>query len=345
MIDLRSDTVTRPTAAMREAMAAAPVGDDVFGDDPTVFELEQHVADLLGKEAALYVPSGTMSNQLGVRVHCQPGDEFFCDSECHIYYYEQGAYAQLWGVAAHPLPSTGGLPSIETLEAALRPENIHYPRTKVLCVENTHNRFGGAILPEAEVVAACAWAHSVGIKTHLDGARLWNAAVATEGDWRSNIRRQCDPFDTVSVCFSKGLGAPVGSALAGPAELIAVARRVRKALGGGWRQAGIVAAGALYAVQHQVARLAQDHARAAEIASTARHTSGLSLLGDRCDTNLVVINIDPAIGTAAEISARLAHHGVLVSQPTPHRIRAVTHHDVSDADIDHVIESLVASLR
>lgn len=345
MIDLRSDTVTRPTAAMRDAMAAAPVGDDVFGDDPTVIELEQHVAELLGKEAALYVPSGTMSNQLGVRVHCQPGDEFLCDSQCHVYYYEQGAYAQLWGVAARPLPSRAGLPSVETLEASLRPDNIHYPRTKVLCVENTHNRFGGAILPEADIAGACAWARSAGLATHLDGARLWNAAVAPGGDWRQTIARLAAPFDTVSVCFSKGLGAPIGSALAGPAELITLARRVRKALGGGWRQAGIVAAGALYAVQHQVDRLADDHARAARLADAVRHTPGLSLLGDRCDTNLVVFEIDPPIGTAAEVAERLAHHGVLVSQPTSHRLRAVTHHDVSDADIDHTIESLAAALR
>lgn len=347
MIDLRSDTITRPTAAMRGAVASALVGDDVFGDDPTVAELESRTAALLGKEAALFVPSGTMSNQLAVGVQCRRGDEFLCESQCHIVYYEQGAYAQLWGVAAHPIPSEGGLPSLDSLEAALRPDNLHYPRTRLLCVESTHNRWGGAILSERDVIAACAWARDRGLATHLDGARLWNAAVATAAgaDWRPVLQRMAEPFDTVSVCFSKGLGAPVGSALAGDAESIAVARRARKALGGGWRQAGLLAAGALWALDHHVERLAEDHACAARLAQAVRRTPGLTLLGDRCDTNLVVAEVDPACGSAAEAAARLAHHGVLVSQPTHHRLRMVTHLDISDADIDHVLETLAAEFR
>ncbi|TWT99200.1 L-allo-threonine aldolase [Botrimarina colliarenosi] len=342
MIDLRSDTVTRPTAAMRQAMAAAPVGDDVFGEDPTVQQLEERTAELLGKEAALFVSSGTMSNQLGVRVHCQPGDEFLCDADCHIYYYEQAAYAQLWGVAAHPLSSDGGLPAIETLDLAVRPDNLHYARTRLLTLENTHNRWGGARLPQDDVRAACDWAHGRGLATHLDGARLWNAAVATGQPWAEAIRDLSAPFDTVSVCFSKSLGAPIGSALAGPADLIAAARRTRKALGGGWRQAGILAAAALYALDHHVERLAEDNARATRLADAVRHTPGLSLLADRCDTNLVVIEIDPAIGTAAELTERLVHHAVLMTRPAPQRLRAVTHHDVGDEDIERAIEALRA---
>jgi threonine aldolase len=344
MIDLRSDTVTRPTAAMREAMARAEVGDDVFGEDPTVRELEDRTAALCGKQAGLFVPSGTMGNQLGVRVHCQPGDEFLCEADCHVYYYEQGAYAQLWGVAPHTLPSVGGLPSLEALDEAVRPDNPHYARTRLLALENSHNRWGGAVLPQAEVFAACEWAKGRGLATHLDGARVWNAAVATGGDWRANLLRLCEPFDTISVCFSKGLGAPVGSALVGPAELVAVARRVRKALGGGWRQAGLLAAAALYALDHHVERLADDHARAVRLAEAVRAMPGLTQLDDRCDTNLVVFDVDPAIGSSAEVAARLAERGVLVSQPTRRRLRCVTHLDLSDEDIELAIAQLRSAL-
>jgi threonine aldolase len=344
MLDLRSDTVTRPTAAMREAMARAEVGDDVFGEDPTVRLLEERTAELCGKQTALFVPSGTMGNQLGVRVHCSPGDEFLCEAECHVYYYEQGAYAQLWGVAPHTLPSLGGLPSFEALDEAVRPDNLHYARTRLLALENTHNRWGGAVLPQGEVQASCKWAKGRGLATHLDGARLWNAAVALGDDWLANLRELCEPFDTVSVCFSKGLGAPIGSALVGPADLVAVARRVRKALGGGWRQAGFLAAGALHALDHHVERLADDHTRAKRLADAVRATPGLALLDGRCDTNLVVFDVDPLIGTSAEVAARLAERGVLMSQPTRRRLRCVTHLDVSDADIDQVVEALRTSL-
>ncbi|MGL4514309.1 MAG: low-specificity L-threonine aldolase [Lacipirellulaceae bacterium] len=344
MIDLRSDTVTRPTASMREAMARAEVGDDVFGEDPAVRLLEERTAALCGKQAALFVPSGTMGNQLGIRVHCSPGDEFLCDADCHIYYYEQGAYAQLWGVAPHPLPSAGGLPSLATLDEAVRPDDQHFARTRLLALENSHNRWGGACLPKADVRAACDWAKGRRLATHLDGARLWNAAVAAGGDWRVALRELCEPFDTISVCYSKGLGAPVGSALVGPKDLIDVARRVRKALGGGWRQAGLLAAGALYALEHHVERLADDHARAQRVADAVRQTPGLTLLNDRCDTNLVVFDVDPAIGASAEVAARLAERGVLVSRPTPRRLRCVTHLDVSDEDVDRAIEALRESL-
>lgn len=345
MIDLRSDTVTRPTPAMREAMAAAQVGDDVLGDDPTVCELETIAAGLLGKPAALFVPSGTMSNQIGVRAHCQPGDELVCDMQCHIYNYEQGAYAQLFGVAARPLDTPRGVPTPEQLAATIRPDNVHFPRTRLLCLENTHNRWGGRVADYDEVRAVCELAAEHGLARHLDGARLWNAAVASGRPWRDELRRWGELFDTISVCFSKGLGAPVGSALCGPAELIQQARRTRKALGGGMRQAGVIAAGALYAIEHHVDLLADDHRHAGQLAQAVRSTPGLSLFDDRCDTNLVLIDIDPAVGTAADFTGRLAEQGVGVLAIGPQRVRAVTHLDVTDADIDAAATALSSAAK
>ena len=253
LIDLRSDTVTRPTPGMRAAMAEADVGDDVFGEDPTVAALEDRVAALLGKERAIFVPSGTMSNQIGLRLHCSPGDELICEADCHIYNYEQAGYAQFSGLAVRPVAGEEAILRREQLEGLIRGENDHLPRTRLLCLENTHNRGAGRVLPYDGVVDICDWAHAIGLATHLDGARLWNAAVATgipPADWAQH-------FDTVSVCFSKGLGAPVGSALAGHARLIKLARRHRKLLGGGMRQAGVLAAAALYALEHHVDRLAR----------------------------------------------------------------------------------------
>src|SRR3954471_9638572 len=258
MIDLRSDTVTRPSAAMRQAMASAEVGDDVLGDDPTILKLQDRIAEMLGKEAALYVPSGSMSNQIGVRIHCQPGDELICEAGCHIYNYEQGAYAQLSGVATRTVDGENGVLRPEQLTGLIRRGDDHLVRTRLVCLENTHNRGAGRIQPYEVVEAICTWAHENELKTHLDGARLFNAVVATgiaARDWAQH-------FDTVSVCFSKGLGAPVGSALAGPRNLIKQARRARKLFGGGMRQAGVLAAAALYAIDHHVERLADDHAHA-----------------------------------------------------------------------------------
>ena len=229
MIDLRSDTLTKPTDAMREAMASADVGDDVFGEDPTINQLEAQVASRLGKEAALLVTSGTMGNQIAVRLHCQAGDELLCEQDCHIFHYEQTAHAQLFGVSARTVVGDAGLLTPALLDDHLRADDVHHPRTRLLCLENTHNRLGGLILPHEGVTQVCQWAAERGLRRHLDGARLWNAAVATgisPADWAA-------PFDTVSVCFSKGLGAPVGSALCGSSELIHQARRIRKVLGGG----------------------------------------------------------------------------------------------------------------
>jgi len=324
-IDLRSDTVTKPTPAMRAAMAAAEVGDDVAGEDPMVNALETRIAELLGTEATVFVPSGTMSNQLAVRVHCSPGDEFLCDANCHIYNHEQGAYAQLFGVAAQPVEGDYGVLRLEQLVDRIRPENDHSVRTRLVCLENTHNRGAGRVLPYDGVVEICRWAAENGLARHLDGARLFNAAVATGiplRDWAQH-------FDTVSVCFSKGLGAPVGSALCGPEELIRKARRHRKALGGGIRQAGIIAAGALYALDHHIDRLAEDHEKARIFADVIRKTHGLTLDPDVIDTNIVIFKVAPHLGTAAEFTDRLAERGVLLYDVGRYRIRAVTHLDVS----------------
>src|SRR5580692_3097691 len=261
-IDLRSDTVTRPTPGMRDAMATAEVGDDVFHEDPTVNKLEAHVASVLGKEAALFVPSGTMSNQIAVKAHTQPGDELICEANCHIYNYEAGGPAVLSGVMCRPVEGDYGILDVSQLEDKIRPVNDHLVRTRFVCLENTHNRCGGRIYPFEKIQAISAWTHTNGLILHLDGARLWNAVIATgiaAKTWAAE-------FDSVSVCFSKGLGAPVGSALAGTQEFIAKARRVRKLFGGGMRQAGVLAAAALYALEHHVDRLAEDHHNAQTIA-------------------------------------------------------------------------------
>ncbi len=318
-------------------MAAAEVGDDVFGEDPTVKRLEAHVADMLGKEAALFVPSGTMGNQLGVRVHCQAGDEFLCESNCHILFYEQGAYAQLFGIAAQAVEGDHGVLHVEQLMGRIRPENNdHYPRTRLICLENTHNRGAGRIQPFDTVAEVCGWATESGLARHLDGARLFNAVVATgiaAHEWAGE-------FDTVSVCFSKGLGAPVGSALCGTADMIRRARRHRKALGGGWRQAGILAAGALYALEHHIDRLAEDHEHAKILANAIRQAPGLSLDPASVDTNIVIFELDPELGTAAAFSARLRDEGIWINANAPQRLRAVTHLDVSREQVQHAAKVL-----
>ncbi len=331
-IDLRSDTVTRPTAAMRAAMAAAEVGDDVFHEDPTVAALERRLADMLGKEAAVYVPSGTMSNQIGVRVHCAPGDEFICEAGCHIYMYEQAGYAQLSGVACRTLDGKFGVLGLDQIKAAVRPDddNEHQPRTRLVCLENTHNRGAGRIQPYDTVVEICEWAHAHGLLTHLDGARLFNAVVATG----IAAERWAQHFDTVSVCFSKGLGAPIGSALAGPQEAIHRARRHRKLFGGGMRQAGVIAAAALYALDHHIDRLAEDHDNARRLGDAIRQMEGLRLVPDEIDTNIVIFQVDARLGSANELAARLKDAGLLALSVGPRLIRMVTHLDVTRRDID-----------
>src|SRR6056297_3065149 len=294
MIDLRSDTVTRPSPGMREAIAHAEVHDDVIDVDPTVERLQQRTAEWLGKEAALFMPSGSMTNQIAIRVHCDRGDEFLCEADRHIYHYEQAAFAQLSGLVARTIAGEAGVLQPEQLRELIRPANDHMVRTRLVVLENTHNRAGGRIQPLETVQAICQWAHAEELHTHLDGARLWNASVATgipERSW-------AEGFDSVSVCFSKGLGAPVGSCLAGSADFIRAARRARKLFGGGMRQAGILAAGALYALEHQRERLAVDHQHAQQLAETIARCPSLRLNPAGVETNIVVFHVEPSWGSA-----------------------------------------------
>lgn len=348
VIDLRSDTVTKPTPAMRQAIANAEVGDDVIDRDPTIDRLQGLTAELLGKEAAIFMPSGSMTNQVAVRVHCKPGDEFICEAGCHIYNYEQAAYAQLSGVASRTVEGEFGVLKPEQLINLIRPENDHLVRTRLVCLENTHNRGAGRVQPYESVVRICQWAHGQSLRTHLDGARLFNAVAATgiEAD------RWSQHFDTVSVCFSKGLGAPVGSALAGPAEMIKEARRHRKLFGGGMRQAGIIAAGALFGLQHHRERLKDDHANAQIIAETIRNMDGLTLQPDQVDTNIIIFRVDSSLGTATEMVTTLRELGVLMLAISPSQVRAVTHLDVDESDciaagkiIERAVEQLAAGNR
>jgi threonine aldolase len=340
LIDLRSDTVTRPTPAMRAAMHAAEVGDDVFHDDPTVNHLEERVAALLGKEAALFVPSGTMSNQIAVKAHTQPGDELICDVNCHIYNYEAGGPAILSGVTCRTLDGDYGILDVTQLEDKIRPDDEHQVRTRLVCLENTHNRGGGRVYPFEKIQAIHTWTRKHGLMLHLDGARLWNAVVATG----ISAKQWSALFDTVSVCFSKGLGAPVGSALAGPRELIARARRIRKLLGGGMRQAGVLAAAALYALDHHIERLAEDHRNAQTIAQVVADTPGLRLVPPEVETNLVWFRVERDTGTANDVAAALQELGVLIHVSGPQTLRACTHLDVSAAQAERSAEALRRSV-
>ncbi len=335
-IDLLSDTLTRPTPEMLSVMAAAEVGDDVFGEDPTVNRLEEQISSILGKEAALFMPSGTMSNLIGLLVHCGKGDEYICEAGCHIFNNEQAGYAQVGGIAVRPIQGERGALRVDHLQEMVRPENDHLPRTRLVCLEQTHNRAAGSVLPYETVIEVCNWAQGEGLSCHLDGARLFNAVVAsgiTAADWAQH-------FDTVSVCFSKGLGAPVGSALCGPKEKIRMARRIRKMLGGGMRQIGILAAAASYALEHHVDRLAEDHAKAQVLADAIRQAPGLALQTDPVDTNIVIFEVAEERGTADEFCAALLAHGVRLYPISRHRVRAVTHLDVSMAECEEVAEML-----
>ncbi len=340
-IDLRSDTITRPTPGMRAAMQAAELGDDVFHEDPTVNRLEERVAELLGKEAALYVPSGTMSNQICIKAHTQPGDELLCDVSCHVYNFEAGGPAVLSGVTCRTVQGDYGILDVTQLEDLIRPVNDHLVRTRLVCLENTHNRGGGRVYPLEKIQAIRSWAHQNGLLMHLDGARLWNAALATG----IPLRTWTEQFDSVSVCFSKGLGAPVGSALAGPRDFVTRARRIRKLFGGGMRQAGVIAAAALYALQHHVERLAEDHRNAQVIAQAIADTPGLRLDPPEVETNLIWIEADPDLAPAREVSALLKEHGVLINPYGKRHLRACTHLDVSASQAERAAETLRRVVR
>lgn len=329
MIDLRSDTVTSPTEEMRRVMAAAPVGDDVFGEDPTVNRLEEYVADLLGKQAAIYAPSGTMTNQIGLYIGTSRGDEVLLHEGAHVFNYEAAAPALISSVQVRTLPGENGVVSPETLRAAIRPENVHFARQSLLCLENTHNLAGGTIFPLENFAAVAAEARDYGLKIHLDGARLFNAQAATG----IPAREWCAHADTVSVCSSKGLGAPVGSLLAGEEAEIQEARRARKAFGGGMRQAGVIAAASLYAFEHNIERLAKDHERARRLAV------GLAEAGYEVEvpeTNIVLVEV----GDAKEFLEALGREGVLATPRTASTIRLCTHLDVGDEDVRKAIDAV-----
>ncbi|MCS6977079.1 MAG: aminotransferase class I/II-fold pyridoxal phosphate-dependent enzyme [Gemmatales bacterium] len=354
-IDLRSDTVTKPTPGMRAAMAAAEVGDDVFFDDPTVNRLQERVAELLGKEAALFVPSGTMSNQICLRAQTQPGDEIICEAGCHLYNYEAGGPAVLSGLMCRTVQGEHGILDVSQLVGLIRPDNEHQVRTRMVCLENTHNRGGGSIFPLEKIAAISEWARRNGLLMHLDGARLMNAVVATgvpAKTWASY-------FDSVSICFSKGLGAPIGSALAGTKEMVARARRIRKVLGGGMRQVGVLAAAALYALDHHVERLREDHDNAQILAQAVVDSPGVRLYPPKIETNILYMVIESPLpstssaatdgngagpvlaapGSPAPIVANLLkQHGVLAIPTSSHAIRMVTHLDVSKTQVERAAE-------
>lgn len=330
LIDLRSDTVTRPTAAMRAAMAAAEVGDDQFGEDPTINALQERVASLLGKEAALWLPTGTMANQVALRVLTRPGDDVVVSRQCHAVWHETGASGANAGVQFTEVGG-GGVFTTEEFAAACKPRgHVVYPPTALVEIENTHNRAGGVIFPQAEAARVCAEARRRGIASYLDGARLWNAAVASG----ASPATLAEPFDLVSAAFSKGLGAPGGSALAGSRDLIAQAVRCRRMFGGAMRQVGIFAAAAMHALDHHLDRLAQDHAHARKMADLLARNPRIMLDPARVETNILVFDLAPDGPDAPAVVAAARAQGVLIFAFGPRTIRAVTHLDVTAAQCE-----------
>lgn len=340
IVDLRSDTVTRPTPAMRDAMARAEVGDDVLGDDPTVIRLQERIAEIMGKPAACFVPSGTMANQVAIRAQTEHGDEIIAHEDSHIIHYETGGPAALSGCMVHPLRGPAGLFDVADVTGAVRPANAHAPVSRLLVIENTHNRGGGSIWPLNRVEQVAHAARGLGLKLHLDGARLWNACAAT-GHRPDEYARH---FDTVSCCFSKGLGAPVGSAVCGPADVIARVHRFRKMFGGAMRQSGILAAAALHALEHHRERLVEDHASAARLAEGLRSITGVSI-PLAVETNMVFFDLDPSLGSAADLCERLKARGVWMLPVALRRVRAVCHLDVDRAKIERAIQTVAELVR
>lgn len=338
MIDLRSDTVTKPTPGMMAAMMAAPVGDDVFGEDPTVNALELRVAKMFGLEAGLFVPSGTMANQIAVRVHCRPQDEILLETNSHICLWEAGGAAALSGVTLRTIDSRTGNGVLGDGDFAdkIRPDDMHSVRTRLVCLEVTHNRGGGTITSPDAINDISRWARHHGLAMHLDGARIWNAIAATgvpAHTWGAM-------FDTVNVCFSKGLGTPVGSMLLGSKELIAQARRVRKLFGGAMRQIGFLAAACDYALDHHIDRLKDDHANAKIVADAVAEVPGFTLTPTEVETNLVWFTVDARHGDAKQVAERLKAKGVLVAPLGTRVVRAVTHLDVSRAQCEEAAAAI-----
>ena len=340
-IDLRSDTVTRPSPGMREVIARADVGDDVLGDDPTVNILQKKVAAMLGKETGLFVPSGTMGNEVAVKAHTQPGDEVIIESTSHIVKYEAGGTALLSGVQLRTLDGQYGVLSAEQIKAAINPDNVHIPPTTLICLENTHNYAGGTLFPLEEIINIREMANRHRIKMHLDGARLWNASIASDIPLKEYARY----FDSISVCFSKGLGAPVGSMLVGETEWITIAHRYRKIFGGGMRQAGILAAAALYAIEHNIERLAEDHNNARILAEAVNPMPGISIDLDSVQTNIVYMHVENSSHTASDIVQLLKEKNILIMALGPARLRAVTHLEISEEDILRTIQAFEDILK
>lgn len=339
--DFRSDTVTQPTPAMREAMARAVVGDDVMGEDPTIRQLEKLAAEKMGKEAALFVTSGTQGNLIGVLSQTRPGDEVLLTAESHIYYYEVGGMSALAGTIPHLVPISDGLVTSGHIKEAVRGENIHFPRTTLLCLENTHNRGGGTVMTPEQTKEACLAAHEAGLKVHLDGARIFNAAVALKCD----VADLTAPVDSVMFCLSKGLGAPVGSLLAGREELIGEARRWRKMLGGGMRQAGVLAAAGIVALEQMTERLAEDHRLARLLGESLSRIPGLTVDLSRLQTNIIVADVQPEWGDAQKFLDRLREEGVLGSHFGPQKVRFVVHKDIDSSDGEALVEAAKKVIR
>jgi threonine aldolase len=334
-IDLRSDTVTRPTPAMRKAMIEAEVGDDVFGEDPTVNALQEKVANLLGKEAALFVPSGTMANQLSIKSHTQPGDEVIIEASSHPYNFEGGAGAALSGIQFQCLKGVRGILDASQIEEAVRPADHHFPVTKLICLENTHNRGGGSIYPLEKMAEIYRLTKSKGLLLHLDGARLWNASVATG----IKPREYAQWADSVSVCLSKGLGAPIGSLVAGSKPFIDRVHRFRKMFGGGMRQVGILAAAGIYALNHHLERLKEDHHNAKRLAVGMKEFKGVSIDPKHVETNIVIFDVTDTGMTGAQVAEAMKKEGTLIHAFGKTQIRLVTHLDISSEDIEIALKA------
>jgi threonine aldolase len=340
VIDLRSDTVTWPTEEMRQAMAAAAVGDDVYGEDPTVNRLEELGAQKVGKEASLFVPSGTMSNLVALLAHTRPGEEIIVGAEAHVYYYEVGGLARVAGVLPRLIDDRDGVFTAGAIEKAFRPPNLHFPETRLICLENTHNRGGGAVTPVENMREIFDLSREHGLAVHLDGARIFNAAVAT-GRPVTDFTRYAD---SVTFCLSKGLSAPVGSLLAGTREFVGRARKARKLVGGGMRQAGVLAAAGILALERMVERLAEDHANAKRLAEGLAGIPGIIIDPRRVQTNIVSYELASRI-TDGEFLARLRDRGVLAGASALQRIRMVTNRMVSAADVETALEAVCAVMR
>jgi threonine aldolase len=333
-VDLRSDTITKPSQGMRQAMANAEVGDDVFEDDPTIQELEKRTAALLGKEAALFAPSGTMTNQIAVRCHTQIGDRIILEANSHIYLYEAGGISALSGVIPTCLAGKNGIFSAEDLASSILPEDVHFAPARLVCIENTHNRGGGKTWPLEKILSVTAQAKKSQLAFHLDGARIWNAAAAS-GLSEAELAA---PFDSASVCFSKGLGAPIGSALVGTRDFIHKARRVRKQFGGGMRQVGILGAGALYALENNRSRLHEDHSNAKDLAKGIAGLPGLTIDPEAVETNIACFDVPK--NTAAGFAEHLQKRGIRLLAIGPSRIRVVTNLMVNSAQIEQAVEAI-----